>query len=190
MIERKEKIKFPASLTWKNFCPKSKYGKQFSQAIDKAVWVKHQRENFLDYVVIWYPLFNSTRSMICHRKTPPKNPKQQKREKVWPLFCQQKKKMFDSCNKPTKALIRSSSLSWCSAAGLGAGGGDGELFVPSMSYGVMDWASRFTKVLTLNQAETMHFGAQLPIMHTLRSMHTAEKVYRKQYSKYIFSKES
>lgn len=92
MMERKEKIKFPVSLTWKNFCPKSKYGKQFSQTIDKAVWVKHQRENFLDDVVIWYPLFNSTRSMTCHRKTPPQNPKQQKREKVWPLFCQQKKK--------------------------------------------------------------------------------------------------
>lgn len=59
-----------------------------------------------------------------------------------------------------------------------------------MSSGAMDWASRFSEVLTLNQAETTHFGAQLPITHTLRSMRTAEEIYRKQYSKYVFSKES
>jgi len=59
-----------------------------------------------------------------------------------------------------------------------------------MSYGAMDGASRFPEVLTLNQAEIVNFGAVLSITHTLRNMHTAEKIYRKQYSKYIFSKES
>lgn len=68
------------------------------------------------------------------------------------LIFSNKRKKFDSCSKPVKALIWSSSLSWCSALGLGAGERDGELFVPSTSYRAMNLASRFIEVLALNQS--------------------------------------
>lgn len=66
----------------------------------------------------------------------------------------------------------------------------GNSLFPLLSYRAMDLAPGFTEMLALNQVETTHFGAQHPITHTLRSMHAAEKVFRKQYSKYVFSRES
>lgn len=67
-------------------------------------------------------------------------------------------------------------MSWCSAAGLGAGRGDGKLFVPFMSYKGWVGLSGFTEVADGNQAESSHFGAQLPVMHRLQIKFMANSI--------------
>lgn len=121
----------------------------------------------------WYSyLLSSVQSYpLLHRKT------RKQKEKVTTFSATKEKKY--PCNKPSKALIWSSSLSRWRTAGLRVGWGNAGLFVHSVSYGAMDWASRFTSVWTPNQTQAGCPASLHTYMRVYMGIHIAEKFYRK-----------
>lgn len=107
IIRRKEEIhKIPCQFYLEEFIFQIQIWKQFTQKMDEAVWAKYQREqreNFLGGVAIGYPLSSCIHSM--DRLQRQENCKEEKKGKKSDYFFSNNKKSFDSCNKPTKALI-------------------------------------------------------------------------------------